>query len=76
MPADSCSIIQCPGILLFIHLDTGCVLQKINKTCFENVPSFLNIPYNHHPLYAASGVTWPVWFNSHLTYNAAQSFKT
>lgn len=53
MPADSCSIIPCPGILFFIHLDTGCVLQKINKTCFENVPSFLNIPYVHHlPEYA------------------------
>lgn len=43
MPADSCSIIQCPGIILIIHLDTGCVLQKINKTCFENVPSFFLI---------------------------------
>lgn len=47
MPADSCSIIQCPGIILFIHLDTGCVLQKI-KTCFENAPSFLNVPPMHH----------------------------
>lgn len=52
MPADSCSIIQCPGIILFIHLDTGCVLQKINKTCFENVPSFLE--YSLHSL--SSGV--------------------
>lgn len=40
MPADSCSIIQCPGIIVFIHLDTGCVLQKIKKTCFENVLFF------------------------------------
>lgn len=26
MPADSCYIIQCAELLLFIHLDTGCVL--------------------------------------------------
>lgn len=53
MPADSCSLTQCPGILLFIHLDNGCVLQKINKTCFENVPSFFSIPNMHHHLVCA-----------------------
>lgn len=44
-------IIQGTGVLLFIHLDTGCALQEINNTCFENVPSFfffLNIPSTHH----------------------------
>lgn len=39
-PADSCSINQCAAVLLFIHLDTECALQKINNTCFESVPSF------------------------------------
>lgn len=43
-------IIQGTGVILFIHLDTGCVLQEINNTCFENVPSFffLFFEYSHH----------------------------
>jgi len=76
MPADSCSIIQCPGILLFNHLDTGCVLQKINKTCFENVTSFFGGGMYKYiyiyilPTLIIQGVCWTA---RHGKYNWTQS---